>query len=150
VSARLTILRNAIAAQIRTVYTATNQVVIGSKALPAVTPGWRVTMATGTSQPFTYGKREVAVGIFVQLLLGDFTGTEEERQDLIADHMEAVCAKAVLGHQALTSRATTLSIPAGSNPAFDLETLDLHDDEAVEAAGLPDMQIVVRVKYTLP
>jgi hypothetical protein len=150
VSARLTILRNAIAAQIRTVYTETDQVVIGSKTLPAVVPGWRVTMATGTSQSFTYGKREVAVGIFVQLLLGDFTGTEEERQDLIADHFEAVCAQAVLGPTALKAAALALSLPAGANPAFDLETLDLHDDEAVEAAGLPDMQIVVRVRYTLP
>ena len=149
-SARLTILRNAVAAQIRTVYTETDQVVTGSKTLPAVAPGWRVTMATGTSQPFTYGKREVAVGIYVQLLLGDFTGTEEERQDLIAEHMEAVCAQAVLGHTALKAAATTLSLPAGANPAFELETLDLHDDEAVEAAGLPDMQIVVRVRYTLP
>ena len=149
-SARLTILRNAIAAQIRTVYTDTDQVVIGSKALPAVTPGWRVTMATGTSNPFTHGKREAAVGVFVQLLLGDFTGTEEERQDLIADHFEAVCANAVLGPTALKTKAAALNIPSGANPAFDLETLDLHDDEAVEAAGLPDMQILVRVKYTLP
>jgi hypothetical protein len=150
VSARLTILRNAIAAQIRTVYTETDQVVIGSKTLPAVVPGWRVTMATGSSQPFTYGKREVAAGVYVQLLLGDFTGSEQERQDLIAEHFEAVCAQAVLGHQALKAQCLALSLPAGANPAFDLETLDLHDDEAVEAAGLPDMQILVRIKYTLP
>ena len=87
-----------------------------------------------------------SVVVFVQLFVGDFTGSQLERQDAIMTHIEAVCAKAVLGHQALTSRATTLSIPAGSNPAFDRETLDIHDEEAVEAAGLPDAQIGIRVK----
>jgi len=150
VSARLTILRNAIAAQIRTVYTETDQVVIGSSAEPATLPGWRVTMATGQSQPFAYGKQEISVVVFVQLFVGDFTGTQEDRQDAIMTHIEAVCAKAVLGHQALTAQAAALSVPAGTNPGFDRETLDIHDEEAVEAAGLPDAQIGIRVKYTLP
>ena len=149
-SARLTILRNAIAAQIRTVYTETGQVVTGSSAEPATLPGWRVTMATGTSQPFAYGKQEISVVVFVQLFVGDFTGTQEDRQDAIMTHIEAVCAKAVLGHQALTAQAAALSVPAGTNPGFDRETLDIHDEEAVEAAGLPDAQIGIRVKYTLP
>ena len=149
-SARLTILRNAIAAQIRTIYTDTDQVVVGSSAEPATLPGWRVTMATGQSQPFAYGKQEISVVVFVQLFVGDFTGTQEDRQDAIMTHIEAVCAKAVLGHQALTAQAAALSVPAGTNPGFDRETLDIHDEEAVEAAGLPDAQIGIRVKYTLP
>jgi len=85
VSARLTILRNAIAAQIRTVYTETDQVVIGSKTSPAVFPGWRVTMATGTSQPFTYGKREVSVGVVLlraQVRSDDRLGVGESHRQL--------------------------------------------------------------------
>lgn len=149
-SARLTILRNAIAEQIRTIYTDTDQVVVGSSTDPAVYPGWRVTMATGQSQPFAYGKQEVSVVIYVQLFLGPPTSTQEDRQDEICDHFEAVCAKAVLGPAALKARAVTLSIPDGANPAFDRETLDIHDEAAVQEAGLPDMQIGIRVKYTLP
>ena len=158
-SARFPFLRDAIAAQIAALaaYSATDQVVIGSDEIPAVYPGWRVTMATGSGAPIVYNKHGLDVLVYVQLFLGDFTGTQRKRQDLIMGHLEAVCAKAVIGQTELATRVNTLTAAEdppvsarGWNPSWDLEPLDVHDDPRVEAADLPDAQIGIRVKYTLP
>ena len=158
-SARFPFLRDAIAAQIAALaaYNDTDQVVIGSDEIPAVFPGWRVTMATGNGAPITYNKGSLEVLVYVQLFLGDFTGTQRARQDLIMGHIEAVCSASVTGQTPLTQRVATLAAaadpvvsPRGWNPSWDLEPLDVHDDPRVEAADLPDAQIAFRVRYTLP
>ena len=157
-SARFPFLRDAIAAQIAALaaYSDTDQVVIGSDEIPAVFPGWRVTMATGNGAPITYNKRQLDVLVYVQLFLGDFTGTQRQRQDLIMGHVEAIIGESVLGQTVLQQRVATLtaaeSPPVSSrgwSPAWDIETLDIHDDPRVEAADLPDAQIGIRVRYTL-
>ena len=158
-SPRLPFLRAAVAAQIAALpaYSATDQVVIGSDEMPAVFPGWRVTMATGNGAPIVYSRQSLEVLVYVQLFLGDFTGTQRARQDLIMGHIEAVCAKAVIGQTELNARVATLTAaedppvsPRGWNPSWDLEPLEVHDDPRVQEADLPDAQIGIRVKYTLP
>jgi len=160
VSARFPFLQDAIAGQIATLaaYSATDQVVTGSDEMPAVYPGWRVTTATGNAAPITYTKGSLEPLVYVQLFLGDFTGTQKARQKLIWGHLEAVCAVAVTGQTPLTQRVATLAAAAedppvvtrGWNPSWTLETLDIHDDPRVQEADLPDAQIAFRVRYTLP
>lgn len=158
-SARFPFLRDAIAAQIAALaaYSAADQVVIGSDEMPAVFPGWRVTMATGNGAPIVYSRQSLEVLVYVQLFLGDVTETQRARQDLIMGHIEAVCAKAVIGQTELTARVATLTAAEdppvsarGWNPSWDLEPLEVHDDPRVQEADLPDAQIGIRVKYTLP
>ena len=154
----MTYLRNAIAEQIAALaaYSGAGQVVTGSDVLPDALPGWRVTLATGDSAPNTYNKRQLGVLVYVQLFLGPFDDTQEDRQDLIMGHVEAIIGESVLGQTVLQQRVATLtaaeSPPVSSrgwSPAWDIETLDIHDDPRVEAADLPDAQIGIRVRYTL-
>ena len=158
-SARFPFLQDAIAAQIAALaaYNDTDQVVVGSDEMPAVYPGWRVTTTTGNGARITYNKGSLEPLVYVQLFLGDFTGTQKARQKLIWGHLEAVCAASVTGQTPLTQRVATLAAaedppvsPRGWNPSWDLETVDVHDDPRVEAADLPDAQIAFRVRYTLP
>ena len=157
-SARFTYLRNAIAEQIVALaaYSAPGQVVIGSDAIPAEYPGWRVTMATGTGAPITYNKRQLDVLVYVQLFLGPFDETQEDRQDLVMANVEAILPESVLGQTVLQQRVATLtaaeSPPVSSrgwSPAWTIEPLDVHDDPRVQEAELPDAQIGIRVKYTV-
>ena len=154
----MTYLRNAIAEQIAALaaYSGAGQVVTGSDVLPDALPGWRVTLATGDSAPNTYNKRQLGVLVYVQLFLGPFDDTQEDRQDLIMGHVEAIIGESVLGQTVLQQRVATLtaaeSPPVSSrgwSPAWDIETLDIHDDPRVQEAALPDAQIEIRVRYTL-